>query len=200
MLRVVPKIKAATIEEHRAATIDQLLDAFGALVLERGYEAASFADVASRSGLARTAVYNYFPDRETMLIAWTDREVARAVEGLQQQVSAAAPGDEQLRIFVARQIADFASRHLPPGQEVIRFLNPEHYERFMGHIQPLGKIVTSIVEDGIAAGTFGAGEPEGLVPMIMACIGAQRGPVAKGDVAPEDATEQVMIFLHRALR
>jgi AcrR family transcriptional regulator len=195
----VPKIRAATIEEHRAATIDQLLDAFGALVLDRGYEAVNFADVASRAGLARTAVYNYFPDRETMLIAWTDREVRRAIEGLQQQVADAEPGEEQLKIFVARQIADFASRHLPPGQEVIRFLNPETYERFMGHLEPLREIVHQIVIDGMQAGAFGEGDPDSLIPMVMACIGAQRGPVAKGDIGPEAATEQVMDFLRRAL-
>lgn len=200
MLWPVPKIKAATIEEHRAATIDQLLDAFGALVLEGGYEAVSFADVAARSGLARTAVYNYFPDRETMLIAWTDREVSRAIEGLSQQVTAAAPGEPQLEIFVARQIADFASRHLPPGQEVIRFLNPESYARLGSHIEPLTTLVAEIVRDGIDAGAFGAGDPDQLVPMIMACIGAQRGPVAKGELAPDDATDAVMDFLRRALR
>lgn len=195
----MPKIRAATIEEHRAATIDQLLAAFGALVLERGYEAVNFADVAARAGLARTAVYNYFPDRETMLIAWTDREVTIAIQGLQQQVDAAGPGEEQLRIFVARQIADFASRHLPPGQEVIRFLNPETYERFMGHLEPLRAIVREILENGIETGAFGEGDPDALIPMVMACIGAQRGPVAKGDIQPDAATEQVMDFLRRAL-
>jgi AcrR family transcriptional regulator len=200
ILSLVPKISAPTLEAHRAATMDRLLDAFGELVLEHGYAEVSLADVASRAGLARTAIYNYFPDRESLLFAWTDREVARTIAILEAEVAQAETYEEKLRIFVRQQLLDFAARHLPPGQEVMQFLNPETYGRFMRHIEPVERIARSIVLSGAKAGEFTTpGDPEDTVPMILACIGAERGPVATRAHDVDEATERVTMFLLRAL-
>jgi len=195
----VPKIKAATVEEHRLATIDRLLDAFGSLVLERGYTGLSFADIAQAAGLARTAVYNYFPDLETMLFAWTEREVANAITELEGEVAAEPKASEKLRIFVRHQLRGFASRHLPPGQEVMRFLNPETFERFMRHIEPLERIIRTIVDDGLASGEFSGTDSTDAVPMVMACIGTKRSEVASDPSTLDEATDQLTAFLLRAL-
>jgi AcrR family transcriptional regulator len=180
--------------------MDRLLDAFGELVLEHGYAEVSLADVASRAGLARTAIYNYFPDRESLLFAWADREVARTIAILEAEVAQAETHEEKLRIFVRQQLLDFAARHLPPGQEVMQFLKPETYGRFMRHIEPVERIARSIVLDGAKAGEFATpGDPADTVPMILACIGAERGPVATRAHDVEEATERVTTFLLRAL-
>jgi AcrR family transcriptional regulator len=197
--RCVPKIKAATVEEHRLATIDRLLDAFGSLVLERGYTGLSFADIAQAAGLARTAVYNYFPDLESMLFAWTEREVANAMAALEGEVRGAETSAEQLRIFVKHQLQGFATRHLPPGQEVMRFLNPETFGRFMSHIEPLERIVSEIIKRGLENGEFKGTDAETAVPMVMACIGTKRGEVASDASTLDSATDQLTSFLLRAL-
>lgn len=199
ILEPVPKIKAATVEEHRLATIDRLLDAFGSLVLERGYTGLSFADIAQAAGLARTAVYNYFPDIESMLFAWTEREVANAITELEGEVASTGTAAEQLRIFVRHQLKGFATRHLPPGQEVMRFLNPETFGRFMSHIQPLERIVNGIIEGGLERGEFAGTDAATAVPMVMACIGTKRGEVASDPSTLDDATDKLTSFLVRAL-
>jgi len=68
----MPTIQAPTIEAHRALTTEQLLDAWGGLVRQQGYESVTLADVAEQAGLARTAIYNYFGDRESLSFAWTE--------------------------------------------------------------------------------------------------------------------------------
>lgn len=195
----MPKISAPTLEAHRAATIDRLLDAFGELVLKQGYSDVSLADVAAQAGLARTAIYNYFSDRETLLFAWTDREVARTLAILEADVEAADTCAEKLRIFVHQQLLDFATRHLPPGHEVMQFLNPETYGRFMRHIEPVEAIARAIVSTGVSSGEFEHADPATTVPMIMACIGAERGPIATRAHDVEEATDRVTGFLLRAL-
>ena len=195
----MPKISAATLEQHRAATLDKLLDAFGGLVMSKGYADVSLADVAAEAGLARTAIYNYFPDRETLLFEWTDREVRRAIDLLEEKVSAAESSEQKLRIFVHQQLVDFANRHLPPAQQVMQFLQPETYQRFMRHIEPLEAILASIVAQGAESGEFTDGDPDAAVPMIMACIGAERVPLATKQHDIEEATERVTAFLLRAL-
>ena len=120
----MPKISAPTLEKHRQETTDRLLDAFSELVLSRGYAEVSLADVAAQAGLARTAIYNYFPDRETLLFAWTDREVRRSLAILDAELAEADTVAEKLRTFVRLQLHDFTQRHAPPGQEVIGLLRP----------------------------------------------------------------------------
>lgn len=199
ILQPVPKISAETLEKHRAETIDKLVDSFGRLVMEQGYEDVSLADVAQDVGLARTAIYNYFPDRESLLFAWTDREVRRAIEAMRRQIDEAPDSAAKLRIFVRLQLVDFASRHLPPGQEVIQFLKPETYGRFMEHIEPIERLLRGVLAHGLETGEFADVEPDDVVPLVIACIGSERGPLAAGKHDVEEATDRVTSFLLRAL-
>jgi AcrR family transcriptional regulator len=195
----MPKISAATLEEHRAETTDRLLDAFGELVMQKGYDGVSLADVANKAGLARTAIYNYFQDRESLLFAWTDREVRQNIEVLEGQITEADTYSEKLRCFVRGQLEAFTSRHLPPGQEVIQFLGPDAFRRFMDHVAPVEAILRAILDQGTAAGEFGDVDPDPTVPMILACIGAERVPLATGQHDVDDSTDRVTDFLLRAL-
>lgn len=195
----MPKISAPTLEAHRAATVDRLLDAFGEIVMSKGYATVSLADVAAHAGLARTAIYNYFPDRESLLFSWTEREVARTIAILAQEVAQASSCAEKLRSFVRAQLVDFANRHLPPGKEVMQFLQPETYGRFMQHIEPVERILRDILTEGSETGEFADLDPTATIPMMMACIGAERGPIASRSRSVDEATERVTDFLLRAL-
>ena len=195
----MPQISAPTLEAHRAETIERLLQAWGELVLERGYEDVSLADVAAKAGLARTAIYNYFPDREALLFAWTDREVQRTIEQLTEQVAAAETPAEKLRLFIHAELESFVTSHSPPTQGIVHFLGPGAYERFMAHIEPLQALLLEILREGVESGDFADVDPAATVPLVMASIGAERGPLATGEHELGDATERVVGFVLRAL-
>lgn len=195
----MPKISAPTLGEHRAETIDRLLDAFGDLVLAHGFADVSLSDVAAKAGLARTAIYNYYPDRDALLLAWTDREVSRTVGSLERQVAEADTFAEKLEIFVRAQLEEFALRHLPPGMEAVHLLSPEVQGRLRKHIEPVERILRTILAEGADAGEFIRGNPDALVPMVMACIGTERVPLATRTHTIKDASERVCAFLLRAL-
>jgi AcrR family transcriptional regulator len=195
----MPKISAGSLEEHRAETTDRLLDAWSALVREKGYDGVTLAEVASQVGLARTAIYNYFPDRESILFAWTDREVRRTLDDLEAQVEQAETAQEKIRIFVRLELESFTASHLPPGQEVIHFLGPQTYQRFMEHIQPVEEMLRKILLAGITSGEFADVDPETSIPMVMACIGSERAPLTTGAHDIDDATQKVTTFVLRAL-
>lgn len=195
----MPRISAENLEAHRAETTDRLLDAWSELVLERGYDGVSLADVAKRIGLARTAVYNYFSDREELLFAWTDREVKRTLELLQKRLAELDSALEKLHEFVVVELESFEASHLPQGQEIVHFLGADVWQRFMEHVQPVEVILREILEEGVEAGEFEDAPVEQTLPMVMACIGAERGPLAAGKASVDEATERVMSFLERAL-
>jgi AcrR family transcriptional regulator len=178
----MPKITAPTLQAHREETIERLLDAWGELVM------------------ARTAIYNYFPDKETLLFTWTDREVERTLTSMIAKIQEAGSSAEKLRVAVRLQLESFQTRHLPPGQEVMQLLRRDAYERFMQHIEPLEAAVRKIIEEGAERGEFDPGlDPAATVPMVLACVGAERVPLSTRQHDLDEATERVTSFLLRAL-
>jgi AcrR family transcriptional regulator len=77
ILSRVPKLWNTTIEGHRAAVRNSILDATLALVAERGLRAVTMAEIASRAGIGRATLYKYFGDAEAILRAWHEREIGR---------------------------------------------------------------------------------------------------------------------------
>lgn len=196
----MPKINAANLEAHRNETTERLLDAWGELVLERGYDDVSLAQVAAQAGLARTAIYNYFPDRESLLFAWTDREVRTVVEDLEKALAEQDTCVEKLEVFVHLELVSFTTSHLPPGREVIHIMGPDTFARFMEHIEPVEHLLRELIVSGVENGEFDPDvDPDEVVPLIMATIGAERGPLSTGEHDVEEATERVSSFLLRAL-
>ena len=56
----MPRIKTSTLADHRDWRRNQLVEAAAAIALESGGGAISVAAVATRAGLSRTSVYEYF--------------------------------------------------------------------------------------------------------------------------------------------
>lgn len=195
----MPKISARTLALHKAEMLDKLLDAFGELLMSKGYDGVSLADVASTAGLARTAIYNYFQDRESLLIGWTDREVGRTLEGLTKRLGEASSSVAKLELFVRSQLESFATNHLPPGLEVGQLLGPEAHERFMKHVAPLEDMCLQILKEGTGSGEFTGIDAEATVPMVLGCIGAERVPLATGTRDVNESSGRVTTFLLRAL-
>ncbi|WP_227983083.1 TetR/AcrR family transcriptional regulator [Nocardia spumae] len=65
----MPKIQAATVAEHRQAQRRALLDATRALLAENPGVAPTLGEVATRAGLSRPSVYQYFGSRDALLDA-----------------------------------------------------------------------------------------------------------------------------------
>jgi AcrR family transcriptional regulator len=63
----MPRIRAASVAEHRTMQRRALLDAARALLSEGGTEALTFPALAERTGLARSSVYEYFRSRAAVV-------------------------------------------------------------------------------------------------------------------------------------
>ena len=85
----MPKLWTETIEEHRRAVHDATLDAFAALTAEHGLASVTMSQLAAAAGIGRATLYKYFPDVESVLIAWHERQIARHLHLLEQARDAA---------------------------------------------------------------------------------------------------------------
>ncbi len=80
----MPKLWSETIEEHRRAVHDATLDATADLVADQGLLSITMSQIAAKIGIGRATLYKYFPDVETILLAWHKRQVAGHLEQLTQ--------------------------------------------------------------------------------------------------------------------
>src|SRR6266705_2400829 len=82
--KAVPKLWNETIESHRREVREAILDTTAALVFERGLRAVTMSQIAEQTGIGRATLYKYFPDVDTILVAWHERLVNAHLEQLVQ--------------------------------------------------------------------------------------------------------------------
>ncbi|MGI8909900.1 MAG: TetR/AcrR family transcriptional regulator [Rubrobacteraceae bacterium] len=71
-----------TMEAHRHAVRDAILDTTAALVAERGLRSVTMSRIAEETGIGRATLYKYFPNVEAILLAWHERHVTGHLEHL----------------------------------------------------------------------------------------------------------------------
>ncbi|WP_299168264.1 TetR/AcrR family transcriptional regulator [uncultured Arthrobacter sp.] len=86
----MPKLWTDTVEGHRHAVRAAVLDAVAVLIAEAGFSGVSMTRVADHAGVTRATLYKYFPDVETLLAAWHERQVGEHLAGLDKIRSEAA--------------------------------------------------------------------------------------------------------------
>jgi AcrR family transcriptional regulator len=78
----VPKLWTQTIEEHRAAVRDAIMQTTADLAVEHGLTSVTMSKVAAAAGVGRATLYKYFPDVETILLAWHDQQITTHLQQL----------------------------------------------------------------------------------------------------------------------
>ncbi|MGH8872552.1 MAG: TetR/AcrR family transcriptional regulator [Acidimicrobiia bacterium] len=90
----MPRLWTETIEEHRREVHDAILDTTAALVAEHGLRSVTMSQIAEEAGIGRATLYKYFPDVDTILFTWHERQISGHLEDLAKVRDATAdPGD-----------------------------------------------------------------------------------------------------------
>ncbi|WP_084958528.1 TetR/AcrR family transcriptional regulator [Thermoactinospora rubra] len=195
----MPRISAATIGEHRARTRDRILQAVSHLARVQGIDAISMTDVAQEAGITRTVLYNYYPDKAALLLAFTERVTQYFIDSFERELPADASPAERLRAFVRLQLEGLLAHPHPGAADLSAALGPDAYQQLAEHVAPMQRILVEILESGTASGDFHAPDAAATARMILAVIGAERIPLVSGAVALEEAEERVSGFVLRAL-
>ncbi|MGW4381023.1 TetR/AcrR family transcriptional regulator [Kitasatospora sp. NPDC004531] len=108
-------------ERRKRETRDRILAAATALIAERGYEATTYDLIAERADLGRQTVFNHFPRKEDLVVAWVqtrrDRLDALAAEGDTRADTADGPALHRLTALFAA-MADFDDRDRAVAREL----------------------------------------------------------------------------------
>lgn len=78
----MPKLWSRTVASHRRAVREAALDTAAALVAHHGLRSVTMSQIAESAGIGRATLYKYFPDVESILAAWHERQIGAHLERL----------------------------------------------------------------------------------------------------------------------
>lgn len=193
----MPKILGESLADHRSRVRAKVFDAMRTLLYTRGFDAITLSGVAAAAGVGRTAIYNHFPDRESLLVAFVEHETARYVARLREALAAVTDPVEALAVFVRMQLRVLAGRHTPPGAKLNALLSPEAYQRMAEHVDPVTAELRAVLTAGIEAGQMVAEDVDVLVTMITASLASRE--VVDAGTELDDTIETAVRFILRAV-
>lgn len=143
----MPKLWNETIEAHRAAVREAILEKAHALVMEQGLRSVTMSRIAEKTGIGRATLYKYFPDVEAILLAWHERHVAGHLEHLVEVKERSDDARERLEAVLETYALIEHKRH---ATELAALLHRgEHVARARQH---LANIIRDLLSEAAESG------------------------------------------------
>jgi len=121
----VPRLWNTTIAVHRRAVHDAVLNTAAALAAKHGLMLVTMSGIAGKTGIGRATLYKYFPNVESILLAWHERQIAGHLEYLAEIRDKAGNAAERLEaVFQAYALISHARRG-HHGGELAAFLHKD---------------------------------------------------------------------------
>ena len=146
---------ARTLGSYAKLTKPKISEIALHLFAERGYAAVSMRQIASKVGLQVGALYNYFPDKQTILSELLINHMENLLQTWNRQ-TLPEKSDKLLKFFVNFHI----EYHLNRPEEVfiaymeLRNLNPDNFKKIEKLRNKYELILSKILSDGVNKNLF----------------------------------------------
>jgi len=152
----MPKLWDETIEAHRRSVQDATLETTAQLVAERGLRGVTMSEIAVKTGIGRATLYKYFPDVETILAAWHQRQIRHHLNHLGEVRDQAQGPDARLEAVLTAfaHIQRDRARHghgQPHGSELAVLLHTDDQLAQAQH--EVHGLIGELITDAATAGT-----------------------------------------------
>ena len=135
---VMPRLWNETIEAHRRAVRDAILETTWALVAEHGLRSVTMSQIAEKTGIGRATLYKYFPDVEAILLAWHERQITGHLEHLAEARDQTGGAGERLEAVLEAYALHSRESHGHHDTELAAFLHRgEHVARAQQQLRDL---------------------------------------------------------------
>ena len=179
----VPRLWDDTIQAHRAAVRDAILDTTAALVAEHGLLSVTMSQIAEATGIGRATLYKYFPDVEAILVAWHERQITAHLAQLAELRDQAGDAGQRLQAVLEAYalISHDRFSHQYPGPELAALL---HRGPHLTHAQrQVHDLIKELLTEVAAAGELRDDvAPDELASYCVHALGAARSLPSKGAV------------------
>lgn len=197
----MPKINAPTIDEHKALTRCALLEAGADAFARCGLSGTSIGMLADIAGIARTTVYEYFPNKEAVLAALIDERLPPVVD----QVVANLPGGDPLARVEEMLERSLRFVELYPVESTLLFrvsreLPKPERDAAWSVFDRVRNEVIAMCHEGVASGQFPDLDPVSLGRIITDhLVGGIDELSVRGPGAADAVLESRVAFLRNGL-
>lgn len=192
----MPRIRAASIDEHKALTRSALLDAAKTLIHEAGTADLPLGEIALAAGVGRTTLYDYFTDRDDLIATLVEEELPGVVEALIGAVPPGGSAPERLAELATRTV-EFVINDAVLGvilhREVGR-MGAEAEVRIRAAHATLADTMVGLYHAGVASGDFRSMPPDLAGRLIQDSIMSAARTVLSS-ARPDDRIESVTMHL-----
>lgn len=152
----MPRIRAATIDEHKAITRRALLEAAHRIIEDAGTADVPLAEIALLAGVGRTTFYEYFTDRDDVIAALVEDRLPQVIEDILASVPKGGPTARRLAELVTRTV-EFVDTDRVFGVILHRELGrlgPEAQQRIATAHRDLSSEMARLYARGVSEGVF----------------------------------------------
>lgn len=186
-----------------SARLDDIAQAAARLFLDKGYDAASMADLAAATGLGKSSLYHHLTSKDQLLAHICDRTIAELRQGLDDIAS--GPGDAGDRLTAALAHVTRTALSDIPAANLILTVKPttETARRVLDQRNQIERALAELITAAQAEGQARTDvEPHLLTRLVMGTI---NGLVAwyrpdASDIAPEAVRSAVLSLMLAALK
>ena len=154
----MPRIRAASIDEHKALTRAALLDSAWRLIADAGTAEVPLGEIALSAGVGRTTFYDYFDDRDDVIASLVEEKLPGVINDLIGSIPANLDTGTRLARLASKTVEFVATDqvfgvilHREAGR-----MGLEAQRRIRLSHSQLATELASIYQEGVAKGVFRA--------------------------------------------
>lgn len=151
----MPKIIGGSLEEHRERTREMVFAALGEMLETQEFDEITFSGIAQAAGVGRTAMYNHFPDKDTLLVEYAIHETGGYIAQLEASMEGISSPREAVLQYVRTQLELTVALHMPTSISR-HHLTPETAAKMREHVVMIDRVLRGILENGVSTGDFDA--------------------------------------------
>lgn len=178
----MPKIIGDSLADHRSMTRARLFEALGQLMSEHTFDSITMSQIASHAGVGRTAVYNHFADKETLLLAFMHHASRQFSQVLRETLEGHNDPVDQIRIYLRAHMELKDRYHLTAPSGLNTQISQENAPHLRDHVDLISDIMLNILRNAMTNGAIPMQNPYALVGLVHAALG--------GVTLPADSKER----------
>ncbi|MBD3689396.1 TetR/AcrR family transcriptional regulator [Nanchangia anserum] len=193
----MPKIIGQNLADHRQQIRERLFTALGDLLHERSFQSLTMAEIAAAAGVGRTAVYNHFDDKESLLLAFMSYETRRYSSHLRECLAGIDDPLQKLRVYIREQLILGATYHLTPETNLRQQVSTRTIQELSSHGHEIENVLSHILEEAMAARVIPTHNLMVCISLVNGCLAGRRMP---SDLeAREYLIQAIQAFILRGL-
>jgi AcrR family transcriptional regulator len=183
----MPRIRADSIEEHTEKTRGEILDAASALFRSQGYSDTNLGDVAGYVGIGRTTLYEYFTDKEDILVHIVEDTIPSVVDEMLSELPEEISLRERLGELLLRGLR-YVSSDVDLGsmlmREMSKLSSPAQRRIAKAH-GGLATEITRLCRLGMERGEFRRADPDDVGRLVYSLMMTSSQTLMRGEPSPE---------------